>query len=180
MNLAKLNEEVFIASDSIVKLGWEQVIFLKQQAANNRRKRARICAHKTNDDPLHEMLIAISAGCYIHPHRHLGKSESFHIVEGELDLVVFNDDGMLLEVIQLGSPKSGRYFFHRLSDNAYHTLIVRSDFLILHEVTNGPFNLGGTVLADFAPSEDLEVEVSAYIEQLSLQVSQYLDRVRLG
>jgi cupin fold WbuC family metalloprotein len=84
---------VFIALDRIVKVGQEELAFLKQQAAGNLRKRARICAHKTNDDALHEMLIAISAKSYIHPHKHLGKSESFHIIDGLVDVVVFDDQG---------------------------------------------------------------------------------------
>ena len=74
MNLTMLNEEVFIASDSIVKLGEEEVVFLKQRASNNQRHRARICAHKADDEALHEMLIAVSKECYVHPHKHLGKS----------------------------------------------------------------------------------------------------------
>ena len=71
MNLCKVNEEVFIAVDPIVRFGDEEIAFLKQRAQANARKRARICAHKTNDDALHEMVIAISAASYIHPHKHV-------------------------------------------------------------------------------------------------------------
>jgi len=178
MNLQKINEEVFIARDDIVRLGDEEVAFLKQQAAASPRKRARICAHKTNDDALHEMLIAISAKSYIRPHRHLSKSESFHVVEGEVDVAVFDDDGGLAEVIQLGVPGSGKRFYYRLSRTAFHTLLIRSDVLVMHEVTNGPFSREGTVQAPFAPAEDQAEEGRAYMVRLSDLVAQHLSELR--
>ena len=163
MNLKKVNEEVFIALDPIVRIGDEEMAFLKTQARANPRKRARICAHRTNDDALHEMIIAISAASYIHPHRHPGKSESFHVIEGEVDVVVFDDAGAIVEVIELGAAGPGRKFYYRLSESAFHTLLIRSDFLVVHEVTNGPFARDRTVLAPFAPPEDRSAEARSYV-----------------
>src|SRR3954471_24654872 len=114
MNLHQASQEVFIALDPIVRMGAQEVAFLKETARCSQRKRARICAHKSNDDNLHEMLIAIAAESYIRPHRHFGKSESFHIVEGEVDVAIFDDTGALIDVIELGAPGSGRAFFYRL------------------------------------------------------------------
>lgn len=167
MNLREVNDEVFIAMDSIVKIGQDELAFLKQQAAFNERMRARICAHKTNEDALHEMLIAISAKSYIHPHKHLRKSESFHIVDGIVDVVVFDDLGEIVEIIELGDARSGRNFYYRLSESAFHTLLIRTDFLVVHEVTNGPFLREETVLADFAPPEEQVAEAEAYISKVA-------------
>ncbi len=174
MNLRKINEEVFIAEDAVVRLGDEELAFLKGQARLSPRRRARICAHKTSDDTLHEMLIVIAAASYIHPHRHVGKSESFHIVEGEVDVAIFNNGGEVIDVIQLGAPGSGRNFYYRLSESAFHTLLIRSDYLVVHEVTNGPFERDRTVMAPFAPSEDKVEEASAYMSQVAAQVSRFL------
>lgn len=176
MNLRKVNDEVFIALDPIVKVGQEELGFLKKQAAENQRKRARICAHKTNEDALHEMLIAISAKSYIHPHKHLGKSESFHIVDGLVDVVVFDDQGEISEIIELGDARSGRNFYYRLSESAFHTLLIRTDFLVVHEVTNGPFSRDKTVLADFAPAEEKTAEASAYIKQVVLRAAEFTNK----
>ena len=93
--LRKINNEVFVADEAIVRLGAGQISFLKQQALSSNRKRARICTHRSNDDALHEMLIAISANSYIHPHKHTSKVESFHIIEGLVDVVVFDDAGAI-------------------------------------------------------------------------------------
>jgi cupin fold WbuC family metalloprotein len=174
MNLRKISEEVFVAEDSIVRLGDEEIAFLKRQAQANVRKRARICAHKSNDDALHEMLIAMSAVSYIHPHKHLAKSESFHVVEGEVDVVVFDDTGTVVDVIQLGAIRSGRKFFYRLAESAFHTLLIRTEFLVVHEVTNGPFDRNRTVLAPFAPTEDELQEARKYMKRLSDAVAQHL------
>jgi cupin fold WbuC family metalloprotein len=178
MNLTKLNEESFIAADSIVKIGAEEIAFLKKCAKGNKRHRARICAHRSEEDTLHEMLIAISANSYIHPHKHLGKSESFHIVDGIVDVVVFDDLGEIVEIIELGDARSGRNFYYRLSESAFHTLLIRTNFLVVHEVTNGPFSREKTVLADFAPSEERVVEAVAYIRKVAERAATFSDESR--
>jgi cupin fold WbuC family metalloprotein len=174
MNLRKVNDEVFVALDRIVRFGSEEVAFLKRTALASPRGRARICAHGSEEDALHEMLIAISAASYIRPHKHLGKAESFHVVEGEVDVAVFDDAGAVVEVIALGVPGSGRRFYYRLSESAFHTLLIRSDLLVVHEVTNGPFRRGQTVLAPFAPPEEQREAAREYMTRLAWQVERFL------
>jgi cupin fold WbuC family metalloprotein len=173
MNIAlrKINDEVFASDDAIVRLGVEQVLFLKQQAATSRRGRARICAHRHDGDPLHEMLIAISADSYIRPHKHPRKTESFHIIEGRVDVVVLDDTGAILEVIELSDLSSGKPFYYRLADSRFHTLLIHGDFLVMHEVTNGPFVAGETILAPFAPPEDRRDVAITYIAELGRAVA---------
>ena len=176
MKLRKVNDEVFIADEGIVRCGDADVEFLRERALANARKRARICAHKTNADLLHEMLIVIAAASYIRPHRHLNKSESFHVIEGEVDVAVFDDAGTLNDVIQLGPHGSGRNFFYRLSHSAFHTLLIRTDFLVIHEVTNGPFDPAGSVHAAFAPAENDADAALAYMKRVDVEVSRFLGR----
>ena len=116
------------------------------------------------------MLIAISSASYIRPHRHLDKSESFHVVDGIADVAIFDDSGNVTDVIALGPLASGRAFFYRLSESAFHTLLIRSDVLVIHEVTNGPFAPERTIVAPFAPSEERDEEVRRYMQQLHAQV----------
>jgi cupin fold WbuC family metalloprotein len=174
MNLRRINDEVFVALDRIVRFGAEEVAFVKQAALASPRGRARICAHASDEDALHEMLIAISAESYIRPHKHLGKSESFHIVEGEVDVAVFDDAGAIVEVIALGAPGSGRRFYYRLSESAFHTLLIRTALLVLHEVTNGPFRREQTLLAPFAPPEEQHDAAREYMARIGGQVERFL------
>ena len=173
MNLRKVSDEVFVAMDPIVKWGDEEIDFVKRTARASPRKRARICAHRSNEDALHEMIIAITSSSYIHPHRHLEKAESFHIVEGEVDVAVFDEAGDVVDVIALGGPGSGRRFYYRLSHSAFHTLIIRSDILVVHEVTNGPFSPERTLLAPFAPAEKDQDAARAYMQRVAQQVADY-------
>lgn len=169
--IRKINDEVFVADDAIVRLGADHVTFLKQQAATSVRRRARICAHRHSGDALHEMLIALHADSYVHPHKHVNKTESFHVIEGRIDVVVLDDSGAVIEVIELGDVSSGRPFFYRLADSLFHTLLIRSDFLIMHEVTNGPFTAGDAILAPFAPPEGRREEALTYIAGLMSAVA---------
>lgn len=173
LDLDHVGEGIFVAREPIVSFGDEEALFLKQQALISPRKRARICAHKSNQDTLHEMLIAMSGESYIHPHRHIGKSESFHIVQGRVDVVIFNDVGEVTNLVELGPPGSGRNFFYRLSDSRFHTLLIRTELLILHEVTDGPFDKSQTVLASFAPPEEKYEEVRAYMKHIDEKASKY-------
>jgi hypothetical protein len=45
------------------------------------------------------------------PRRITPKSEAFHIIEGEVDIVVFSDDGALERVVARGAVRSGRSFY---------------------------------------------------------------------
>lgn len=167
MNLREVNEEVFIAEGPIVRIGDEEIVFLKHQARMNARKRARICAHKTNDDTLHEMILVISASSYIQPHKHIGKSESFHIIEGKVDIVILDENGAVTDVVELGEAGTGRQFYYRLSESVFHTLLIRTDFVVFHEVTNGPFARHQTIFAPFAPPENEIDEVRNYMDRIS-------------
>lgn len=173
MPLERVNDEVFVAKESIVVLGDEELAFVRKQALSSPRQRARICAHRHSEDLLHEMFIALSKQTYIQPHRHRQKSESFHVVEGEVDVILFEDDGTINEVVRLGPFGSGRACFYRLDTHRYHTLVIRSDLLVMHEVTNGPFDRRLTEYAPFAPGEEDPESINDYGRRLIVQLAAY-------
>ena len=173
MKLRRINDEVFVAPGPIVRLGNEDIDFLKRQAASNPRGRARICAHGDDADAIHEMVIAISSSSYIRPHRHIGKSESFHIVDGIVDVVMFDDGGGITDVIELGDRNSGRNFFYRLSESRFHLPLSRTDMMVIHEVTNGPFDRERTIFAPFAPAEDQADQARKYMREVTAAVAQF-------
>lgn len=180
MAVRKINDEVFVVSDPIPQIGPADLVLLRRQASTNPRRRARICAHQHNDDVLHEMVIALARGCYIHPHRHVGRSESFNIIEGAVDVVLFSDDGEISDVIEMGDQASRLVFYYRLESNSFHGLVMRSDILIFQEVTNGPFRAGGTQLADFAPPETDAALAAAYARSIQNLTDQYLTERSIG
>jgi cupin fold WbuC family metalloprotein len=154
MALVQKSPEVFLAEGPIATIGIEDIEMLRLAVRKTPKRRVRINAHPGSDDGLHEMIIAIEPNSYIRPHKHPGKSEAFHIIEGQVDIVVFNDDGAIDRIVSLGAKGGPHPFYYRMSTAHFHTLIIRSDLLVVHEITNGPFFPGGTVYADFAPEED--------------------------
>ena len=170
MHAKQINEEVFIAEDPIVTVGYQDIEFLKEKSKYNRRKRIRLCAHRDVEDKVHEMFIVHTKETYVRPHKHLNKSESFHINEGSVDVVVFDDDGNIMEVIQMGDYSSGRKFYYRISAPYYHTLYITSEFLVFHETTKGPFRRDDTIFAPWSPEEGDIAAVEKFMKQLAQAV----------
>jgi len=154
LDFIKQNDEVFYTDRSVITIGLAELDFLKAAAAANPRRRARLCAHPDTADVLHEMVIVHMGGTYVQPHKHLGKSESFHVVEGELTVFLFSDDGALTDTIELGAPGSSRSFYYRQSTPVFHSVLPESDVVVFHEVTNGPFRPEECLFAPWAPAED--------------------------
>jgi cupin fold WbuC family metalloprotein len=178
MRTKRINEEVLYSGDRIVKIGFKDVELLKEKANRTKRKRIRLCAHEDVDAELHEMFIIHTNDTYVRPHKHLNKSESIHVLEGSVDLVIFDETGNITESTRLGDYASGHQFYHRLSDPTYHTLVIHSDTVAFHETTNGPFNPEDTIWAPWAPASDSENETQAteFLAMMRKEVEAFASR----
>lgn len=163
--VASSSEEVFYCATPLIRLSDTSLITLKEIAQGTRRKRARICTHPDTTNPLHEMIILHARGAYVRPHRHPGKSESFHVIEGEADIILFDEGGKVENVIPMGEKGSGKAFFYRLNQATFHTLLIRSEIFIFHETTNGPFQPGASEFALWAPLEENQESVERFMNQ---------------
>ena len=173
MQAKQLNEEVLIADERIVTVAAQDVQELIERAAHTTRQRIRLCAHKSTEDRLHEMLIVHARGTYVRPHKHLNKSESFHVIEGEVDVIVFDEAGELIDVLQMGDYRSGLPFYYRIDEALFHTLLIKSEALVFHEITNGPFNRADTVFAEWAPSDNDSQSVAEFMTRLAQRASSF-------
>jgi cupin fold WbuC family metalloprotein len=165
MNYRTVSDEVLVATGGVVQVRSADVALVVQKGTSNARKRARLCAHPGPDDRLHEMLIVLDRGTYIRPHRHGAKSESFHVIEGELDVVLFHDDGGVRDVVRMGPYGSGRAFFYRLMEPCYHAVLINSPYALFHETTNGPFDRADVDFAPWSPPEG-DPRVAAFVGRL--------------
>lgn len=168
-NFRSESPEVLYPIDEIISVTKKDLQELKLLARLNPRQRVRFCTHGSPSDSQHEMFIVHTKECYVRPHKHLGKAESMTILEGEVDVVLFHEDGTMRQVISMGPQNSGKVFYQRLSDAIYHTLIIRTDFLVFHEITGGPFLRGDTIFPEWAPKEQ-GVTSARFIEQVELQI----------
>lgn len=160
------NQEVLVATEPVVTVNRAAVDQLRAQAFRNTRRRMRLCAHPAVDSKVHEMLIVHTRDTYVRPHKHIGKSESFHIIEGAADMLLFSDSGAVQRVISMGDYASGHVFYYRISEPYYHSLVITSDVLVFHEVTCGPFKRDETVFAPWAPDESDPSAVRKFMEGL--------------
>lgn len=139
---------------------------LKRRAAASPLQRARILAHADPIAPLHEMLIVQTQAVYVRPHRHFGKSESVHVIDGCAKIVYFNDRGEIEESFDVGPASSDNPFFLRNESPRWHTQVVLSPFFVFHEVTSGPFRREDTEFAPWAPDENDKQTVVAFQNRL--------------
>ena len=122
---------------------------LKILAQKDPNKRARICLHKNDEEMVQEMIIAFCKDSYIRPHRHIDKSESYHIIEGRIEIIFYNDNGIEIDKVVLSDKIDEHPFLFRISNSAWHKVVPKSDFVIIHEVTKGPFNKNSSEFADW-------------------------------
>jgi dTDP-4-dehydrorhamnose reductase len=131
--------------------------FLKRVSRTCPLRRARFCAHLTPDAEQHDMLIVTHRDSYVAPHRHLTKSETFVVLEGSADMILFDESGAVEKIVRMGAPTSGRPFFYRMPPRQFHSLAMDSELLVFLENTKGPFRLNDRETASWAPdSTDAE------------------------
>lgn len=172
MKWIKENEEVLYPEQpqKLVTMSRKDLDCLEKVARSSARRRSRICAHTSVEDDIHEMMIYHPKGTYVRPHKHLDKDESFHLICGEIDLVMFDEGGNVVEVLQMGDYTSGKTFYYRISSDTFHTQIFWKD-TIFHEVTKGPFDKKDTIAADWAPDEKDAMLVENYLRKMKEHIN---------
>jgi cupin fold WbuC family metalloprotein len=161
---------VFFTDSSPVLASEADLRFLESRAQASVLGRARLCAHSSPSDVLHEMLICLARHCYIRPHRHR-KAESALILRGQCDLVLFDEQGDIQNVQPLNAPGTDNPFFLRMTEPVYHTYLLHTDFLLFLETTPGPFDRRLTEYAPWAPAES--DSFLSYQHDLQTRVAQW-------
>ena len=146
-------KEIFRECSPIVEIGPDWFARLKTSAIESPLGRSRVCVHVDDAATVQEMILALRQDVLFRPHRHLTKTESLHMVEGALDVVVFDEGGTPIRGIQLAAIGSGRPFYYRLNEALYHAILPRTPLVVFHETTAGPFSKNDAQFADWAPQE---------------------------
>ena len=174
MQIKRITDEVFYAEGGIIALAARDLDFLKSQTRRNPRKRARLCTHTGVGDLLHEMIIVNLRDTYVRPHKNTNKPKSFQIIEGMMDVVVFDDAGEVRSVTRLGPYSASVPYYFRLHKTRYHTLRTISDVVVFQETTIGPFQPGDTVFAPWAPEDEKREECARFLERIDLAASRMM------
>lgn len=161
-----VNEAVYYTDGPVTGLDESAVRHLVGLVASTPRQRVRVCAHQDPDSSLHEMMIVLGADGYVQPHRHHGKQESLHVIEGQARLVLFDDQGEITEQIRLGPFGSDACWYYRIGEPVFHTVIPETATFAFHETTLGPFQREDTETAAWAPNEGPVESWSEYHNEL--------------
>ncbi len=162
----KENDEVFLSADNTVVMSALDLENLELIAKNNQRERVRFCSHSNATDTVHEMFIVHPKEAYVKPHKHLNKVESMMVLHGEVDYIFFDNDGNIIEVIEMGDFNSKKDFYVSTKKERYHSLYIKSESLIFLEVTKGPFSRKDTFFPEWAPEDSDDEGVNKFMNNL--------------
>ena len=165
-NVIKQSSEVEFNNNDFLEIDSEWLDRIKNLAKKNKSNKYRTCIHFSDEDHVHEMLVAHTSKTYVRPHKHRINGESLQIIEGEATSIVFNDDGSIKHVFEVGDPLSGKTFYYSMKKAVFHMLFIHSEFLIFKETTKGPFIRNDTIFPDWAPDGHNANEVKKYFLML--------------
>ena len=172
-NRAAGSSEAEFNIDAYRTVGKRDIAHFKTMAIKSPRNRYRLCLHSDHSHLTQEMIVCLKGFSYFHPHLHpANRSESYHMIEGMLDVYLLDETGALIDTIKLGAPNTigteSRSFMYRLSKPIYHLTIPRSEWTVYHEILTGPFNKDTTVhYASFAPSEDETEATQRFVKKVT-------------
>jgi cupin fold WbuC family metalloprotein len=165
-SIIKQNSEVEFNQTDLLTIDSAWMGRIKLLAKKNESNKYRTCIHFSDEDNVHEMLVAHTSKTYVRPHKHRINGESLQIVEGEATSIVFNNDGTIKQAFKVGEPSSNKTFYYSMKKAVFHMLYIHSEYLIFKETTKGPFIRNDTVFPDWAPDGKDNNELAAYFAHL--------------
>ena len=113
------------------------------------------------------MLICLNGFNYFKTHKHPAEvSESYHMIEGKIDIIFFDDNENIIEKVSLAQIK--RIISFIALSPYFHLVLPQTETVIYHEVTSGPYNKSLVQYATFAPNEDAPIsEIKEYIAKFN-------------
>ena len=157
----RLSETVYSAQGPVIWISRSEIDFLQDVAANSSSRKARVLLHGSPDKDLHEMIIVHSFGQYIQPHINLDSAKSFVVLDGEMTVVLFNNEGEISNYVRLGVSNGASAFLLRLDDPVFHTVVSISTTVTFLETVKGPHMQ--THYAPFAPAPNDKSESEKYM-----------------
>ncbi|MBQ9361080.1 MAG: WbuC family cupin fold metalloprotein [Lachnospiraceae bacterium] len=156
----------------VVKVHSSQLLDFREIALNNNaKKRYRLCLHDSPENILQEMFICRTKGDYTRPDKHKGISESHTIIEGREAIILFSDDGEIIDSFIL--DRNGGYLSYRINADIYHMTIPLTDAAIDYETKTGPFTSESNIYPGWAPDGRDKEEASGFCRKI-------LDKLKLN
>ncbi|HKJ53200.1 MAG TPA: WbuC family cupin fold metalloprotein [Gammaproteobacteria bacterium] len=140
---------------------------LEHEATSRERRRTHLNVHSELDANVQRLFIATQPDTYMRPHRHpeAHKWEFFVILEGKIDLLVFTDQGELLQRMEMSSQQTRAVEVPAGTWHAY--VCMQADTLAL-EIKEGAYiPTRPEDFADWSPAENTD-PAPVFLERLRL------------
>ena len=147
---------------------------LSRKARANSRLRQHSNIHESYEDPCQRMVNALEPNSYIPPHRHFSvrKNELMVALRGNMALVLFDEHGVVMQVLKLGCDIAGSESAAgvELAPETWHTVVALEPGCILLEIKAGPFDPSQPKdIASWAP-EERTPQARTYLQKLTTAI----------
>lgn len=166
-----MKNQVQFNQNSLIKINARMIEELKEKAKESENGRYRLCLQHSPQDKLHEMFIVRSKDDYGRPDKHEHTTESHTIIDGEMLVVLFEDDGRLKEVFKLSKEDWHTY---RIDVNTYHMQIPLTEQVVYYEVKLGPFTEETNIYPQWAPDTRDQKEAAEFLKTLKERIQEYM------
>ena len=157
-----MSASIFGKKGSVVTYRRDELESLLMASRQSPRRRMIQQIQRSEQDPVQRLLNAMQLGTYVRPHRHplAGASETVVLLQGKLGVVIFSDDGNIVESILL---KRGAVL--DIESGVWHSMVCLAPDTVIAEFKMGPYDV--TTDKEFAPwSEDEGGGLVAEMESL--------------
>ncbi len=110
---------------------------LIEKAKGSPRQRAHYNIHKELTDPVNRLCVAFEPGSYIRPHIHEDKWEMFILFQGASSALVFNDEGIVTERVELNTKDGARII--EFPEKCFHSIVIKEPGTVMMEIKPGPY-----------------------------------------
>lgn len=142
---------------------------LAKTAAAAPRLRSHLNVHETLDATVQRLFISTEPNTYIRPHRHSQphKWEFFTVLEGKMDLLMFNDDGIIVQRIRMSRDDVRSI---EIPFNVWHSYVCLQSGTLALEIKEGAYVPSTPQeLPAWAPAENTP-EAAAYLEWMRTEM----------
>lgn len=110
---------------------------LSEDAKVNERLRMNYNLHESLDESVQRLLNALEPGTILPIHRHKHTDETYLLVRGSLNVIVYNDRREITKRIELNHAKG--VYGVCISKNEWHTVEVLEADTVIFEIKLGPY-----------------------------------------
>lgn len=146
--LFKKNERVYYAKQNPVAIPRQAMVLFREIAILKDLPVIRICLHDTDTSDVHEMIMVHAKPHNVGPLKQLKTSLSYHLLQGILEITLYDDSGKKAEhsyIVSADQHISGSVSSIRLNAATFRSVRNLSPTAIFLEVASGPFKDDDTI-----------------------------------